>query len=85
MCFLITGVAGFIGSALAKGLLNNGENVIGLDNLNSYYDVNLKINRLKNIECANQSKKSLWRFENCDIENYEDLRKIFLNINPKQL
>lgn len=47
---LVTGAAGFIGFHLCKRLLDRGEKVIGLDNLNNYYDVNLKIARLKNIE-----------------------------------
>lgn len=51
MKILITGAAGFIGSHLAKRLLERGDNVVGLDNLNTYYDVNLKkarLDRLKN-------------------------------------
>ncbi len=46
MTILITGVAGFIGSFTAKALLARGETVIGVDNLNSYYDVELKKTRL---------------------------------------
>jgi UDP-glucuronate 4-epimerase len=46
---LITGAAGFIGSALSKRLLQRGDEVVGLDNLNDYYDVNLKLSRLKQI------------------------------------
>ena len=44
---LITGCAGFIGFHLAKRLLEEGQAVVGLDNLNSYYDVQLKVDRLK--------------------------------------
>ena len=44
---LVTGVAGFIGYHLSKKLLEEGFNVIGLDNLNSYYEVSLKKERLK--------------------------------------
>ena len=48
MKILITGAAGFIGYHLASKLLSNKKNtIIGIDNLNSYYDVNLKKNRLK--------------------------------------
>ncbi len=41
MCILITGAASFIGAALSNNLLKRGESIIGLDNLNSYYDLNL--------------------------------------------
>ncbi len=47
---LITGAAGFIGYHLSKALLEKGEQVIGIDNLNDYYDVNLKKKRLSLIE-----------------------------------
>ena len=42
---LVTGAAGFIGAALVERLLKRGENVIGIDNLNSYYDPTLKNDR----------------------------------------
>ena len=50
MQILITGVAGFIGASLAKKLLSQGHEVVGIDSLNDYYDVNLKLNRLKEID-----------------------------------
>ena len=46
---VITGAAGFIGAALVIRLLERGENIIGIDNLNNYYDVNLKKARLEEI------------------------------------
>ena len=46
---LVTGTAGFIGHALAKKLLARGDEVIGLDNINDYYDINLKYGRLKEL------------------------------------
>lgn len=49
MKILITGVAGFIGSKLANILANRGDNVIGIDNINDYYDIRLKYARLKKI------------------------------------
>lgn len=53
---LITGAAGFIGFHLSKKLLERGEEVIGLDNLNDYYDVSLKIDRLKQVEARKNFK-----------------------------
>lgn len=47
MKILVTGTAGFIGYHLAKRLLDRGDTVVGIDNLNDYYDVNLKYARLK--------------------------------------
>tara|TARA_B100000989_G_scaffold233385_2_gene180181 strand:+ start:10344 stop:11315 length:972 start_codon:yes stop_codon:yes gene_type:complete len=49
MKILITGCAGFVGHNLSKKLLEDNHHVTGIDNLNNYYDVNLKKNRLKNI------------------------------------
>ena len=46
---LVTGSAGFIGFHLSKALLSLGFEVVGVDNLNNYYDPQLKINRLENI------------------------------------
>ena len=46
MRVLVTGVAGFIGAALALRLLERGDQVIGIDNLNDYYQVSLKQDRL---------------------------------------
>ena len=48
--YLITGAAGFIGSFLAKRLLEEGCRVIGIDNMNDYYDVNLKVARLEQLK-----------------------------------
>ena len=47
---LITGVAGFIGYHLALRLLNEGQKVVGIDNVNDYYDVNLKWARLNQLK-----------------------------------
>ncbi len=49
MKILITGTAGFIGYHLAKKLLERGDEVVGLDNINDYYDVNLKYARLNEL------------------------------------
>ena len=55
MKILVTGTAGFIGFHLAKKLLERGDEVIGLDNINDYYDVNLKYGRLKELGIKKES------------------------------
>ncbi len=50
MKYLVTGAAGFIGNFVAERLCEAGHEVVGLDNLNDYYDVNLKLARLKRIK-----------------------------------
>ncbi|MCM0265178.1 NAD-dependent epimerase/dehydratase family protein, partial [Bacteroides fragilis] len=49
MKLLVTGAAGFIGSHVCKRLLQRGDEVVGLDNINSYYDINLKYGRLSSL------------------------------------
>jgi len=55
MKVLVTGAAGFIGMHVAQRLLARGDTVVGLDNLSEYYDVNLKLARLKQLDHANFS------------------------------
>ena len=49
---LITGAAGFIGAAVAKVLASRGDQVLGIDNLNDYYDVALKTARLEDVSAG---------------------------------
>ena len=74
---LITGVAGFIGYHLAKKLITENHNVIGIDNLNDYYDLNLKENRLSEIQ--NMTMKSDFEFKKVDLCNKNDIKDIFKN------
>lgn len=80
----VTGIAGFIGYHIAKKLNNEGYKVIGLDNLNSYYDQQLKIDRLKDLGIPFEYSSE--RFENDssdivfylgDIQNYDLLLHIY--------
>ena len=49
MKILVTGTAGFIGFHLAQKLLDRGDEIVGLDNINDYYDINLKYARLNEL------------------------------------
>ena len=71
MKILITGVAGFIGYHLAKSLINTDYDIVGIDNLNSYYDLDLKKARLSNL------KKIKLNFCEVDICNQKKLKNIF--------
>jgi nucleoside-diphosphate-sugar epimerase len=69
---LLTGAAGFIGYKTAQKLLERGYQVIGVDNLNDYYDPKLKEYRLNLLK-----EQKGFKFYKVDIENYEALRLIF--------
>lgn len=69
---LVTGSAGFIGFHLSNALINRGDSVTGIDNLNGYYDVKLKQARLSQLE-----KDSNFRFIKGGIENREMMQHIF--------
>lgn len=72
MRVLITGTAGFIGFSLAKVLLERGDEIVGVDNFNDYYDVSLKEDRNKILEEYENFK--LYRL---DISNLAGLKKVF--------
>ena len=78
--YLITGVAGFIGFHLALKLLKQNKIIVGIDNLNSYYDVNLKKSRLKILK-----KYPNFKFFKIDISNLKELEKIFLKKKFKKI
>lgn len=69
---LITGAAGFIGFHLSKKICESGYQVVGIDNLNDYYDVNLKKSRLEILE-----KYPNFKFHKIDIRDYEALKSLF--------
>ena len=72
MKILVTGAAGFIGFHLCEKLLEDKQQVLGIDNINNYYDVNLKKNRLKNL-----LKKKNFKFKKIDISNTNFVKKIY--------
>ncbi|MGD9364668.1 MAG: NAD-dependent epimerase [Desulfobacteraceae bacterium] len=69
---LVTGAAGFIGFHLSKRLLKDGYRVIGLDNLNTYYDVQIKHDRLKQL-----NENDRFQFSKSDLADGDDLKAIF--------
>ncbi len=71
MTILVTGAAGFIGSHVCDYLLNRGERVVGVDNMNNYYDVNLKHSRLNKISHNN------FTFFQVDIADKDAIDELF--------
>ena len=69
---LLTGSAGFIGSKTAELLLLEENTVIGVDNINDYYDIRLKEHRLSHLQ-----KHKNFSFHKMDVENFNDLKKLF--------
>ena len=77
---LVTGAAGFIGAALVIRLLQRGDRVVGLDNLNDYYDPTLKQARLRQIEAL--ASKGAWKFARLALEDCGALMEIFAEEKP---
>ncbi|HEV8390048.1 MAG TPA: SDR family NAD(P)-dependent oxidoreductase, partial [Dongiaceae bacterium] len=75
---ILTGVAGFIGSFVAAALLDRGEQVLGLDSLNSYYDPALKQARLRRLEGRNG-----FRFRQVDIADEAALKAALADVLPR--
>ncbi|MBD5416889.1 MAG: NAD-dependent epimerase/dehydratase family protein [Desulfovibrio sp.] len=75
MHVLVTGAAGFIGHQLAKRLLADGHTVVGIDNLNAYYDVGLKEARLRDLAALPQS--AAFRFERLDLADGDGMARLF--------
>jgi len=80
MKILVTGVAGFIGMHSAKKLLDDGHEIIGVDNLNDYYDVTLKQDRLKILEGYQN-----FRFVKLDIKDQKDVLDLFKKESPQRV
>ena len=80
MDVLITGAAGFIGHSLSKKLLARGDRVIGVDNLNDYYDVELKKARLEQLQ-AHES----FSFYQYNLEDADKLNAVFKSEQPQRV
>jgi UDP-glucuronate 4-epimerase len=80
MKILVTGVAGFIGMHSAKKLLDEGHEIIGIDNLNDYYDVSLKEDRLHTLKDYKN-----FRFLKLDIKDQKDVLDLFKKESPQRV
>ena len=90
MKILVTGAAGFIGYHLVKSLVENNHEVVGLDNINNYYNVDLKFDRLKELGIDKHSAKDFinlstsnlfqnFKFIRMNLEDRNNLPKLFKN------
>ncbi|MDB3952131.1 NAD-dependent epimerase [Gammaproteobacteria bacterium] len=81
MRILVTGAAGFIGFHLSKALIDSGYDVLGIDNLNDYYDVNLKTKRLDDLDLhvKSSSPKGSFAFQVHDISCRSSTEDLFKN------
>ncbi|WNC45877.1 NAD-dependent epimerase [Thermosynechococcus sp. GLH187] len=83
MDILVTGVAGFIGNAVALELLKRGDRVIGLDNLNNYYDVNLKKARLERLSPFTAGDQFVFR--KIDLVDCTGVNQLFRDFTPQRV
>ena len=79
---IVTGAAGFIGFHLCRRLIQNNINVIGIDNINDYYDISLKEKRLE-ILSEESLQNNAWKFIKTDLTNKEALLNIFKKFKPQ--
>lgn len=76
--YLVTGAAGFIGYHLSERLLARGDQVVGVDNVNDYYDVNLKLSRLERLK-----RHPSFAFERLDLADRKATAELFSSLKPR--
>ena len=74
---LVTGACGFIGFHLCNRLLDEGHEILGIDNLNDYYDVNLKLDRKSLLEINHKFELTVF-----DIKDLKNVKKVFIDFKP---
>jgi NAD(P)-dependent dehydrogenase (short-subunit alcohol dehydrogenase family) len=79
MTILVTGAAGFIGFHLCQALLRRGQTVVGIDNLNSYYDPALKQGRLERL-----LPQGNFEFVRLDLADREGMADLFARVRPRR-
>src|SRR6185437_12650521 len=82
MAVLVTGAAGFIGAATARALLQRGDEVVGIDNLNDYYDPQLKQAR---VDALQSDFGDHFRFERIDFADAEQLRRAITSLEIESI
>ena len=82
---LITGAAGFIGAALCEKILKNKLEVIGVDNINDYYNKDLKLMRLEKIKELSSKHNYKWHFIKGSIHENDFIRNVFYKFKPKMV
>ena len=74
---MVTGIGGFIGFHLSKRLISEGYEITGIDNLNHYYDPNLKKERIKQLRVISNDKSNSFELHITNLENTENIKEIF--------
>ncbi len=80
MKVVVTGSAGFIGSSVSMHLLNRGDEVLGIDNLNDYYDVNLKLGRLERIKAYDKFTEA-----RINLEDKQEINNAISKFKPQRV
>ena len=80
---LVTGAAGFIGYHICKRLLKENFKVLGLDNLNDYYEISLKKSRLNKLKEISIESKLDFEFIETDLQKFDNFQNIFVKFAPQ--